>query len=117
MSIGMSYEAFWHGDVSMVKAYRKAAELKDKRQNEMLWIQGMYIYEALCDVSPLFRFSMQNGTVRPEPYVKEPYPITAGEVRKRREREQREKEERWKQAFAAFAEGLRKKMPPEAQSE
>lgn len=110
MSIGMSYEAFWDGDVDMVKMYREAAELRDKRRNQELWLQGMYIYEALCDASPLFRLSLKKGTVRPEPYAKEPYPITAAEIRVREEREARIKEERLKAEFALFAEQLRKKM-------
>ena len=110
MSIGMTYDEFWNQDVSMVEIYRKAAELRDKRRNQELWLQGMYIYEALCDASPLFRFSMKKGVVKPEPYVKEPYPITASEVKEREEREARLKEERLKMEFALFAEQLRKKM-------
>ena len=115
MSIGMTYDEFWNQDVRLVEVYRKAAELRDKRRNQELWLQGMYIYEALCDASPLFRFSMKKGTVKPEPYVKEPYPITAGEVKEREERDARAKEERLKAEFAAFAQQIRNKMPPEAQ--
>ena len=114
MSIGMTYDEFYNQDVCMAPAYRKAAELRDKRQNQELWLQGMYVYEALCDASPLFRFSMKKGSIKPEPYVKEPYPITAAEVRQRREQEARKKEERLKAEFALFAERMRKKMPQEA---
>lgn len=114
MSIGMTYDEFYNQDVCMVKAYRKANELRDKRRNQELWMQGAYVYEALCDASPLFRFSMKKGSIKPEPYVKEPYPITAAEVREREEREARKKEERLKAEFALFAEQMRKKMPQEA---
>lgn len=115
MSIGMSYDEFWNQDVSLVVDYRKAQELRDKRRNQEFWLQGMYVYEALCDASPLFRFTMKKGTIKPEPYVKEPYPITEAEVREREERERREKEERLKAQFAAFVEGMvRKQMPNEA---
>ena len=117
MSIGMSYDEFWNDDVSKVKAYRKAYELKEKRRNQELWLQGMYFYEALCDASPLFRFSMKKGTIKPEPYVKEPYPITEAEVKEREEREARKKEERLKAEFAAFVERMRKQMPQEARSQ
>lgn len=112
MSIGMSYDEFWNSDVSRVKAYRKANELRDKRRNQELWLQGMYFYEALCDASALFRFTTKK-TIKPEPYIKEPFPITAAEVRERKEREQREMEERIKAEFAALAERLRKKMSQE----
>ena len=110
MSIGMTYDEFWNQDVRLVETYRKAAELRDKRRNQELWLQGMYIYEALCDASPLFRFSTKKGSIKPEPYVKEPYPITASEVKSREEREARLKEERLKAEFAAFAEQIRNKM-------
>ena len=110
MSIGMSYDDFWNGDVAMVKAYRVAYDLKEKRKNQELWLQGMYFYEALCDASPLFRFSMKKGIIKPEPYLKEPYPITAAEVREREERQAREREERIKAGFAVFAESVRKRL-------
>jgi hypothetical protein len=113
MSIGMSYDDFWHGDVQQVKAYRKANELRDKKRNLEFWQQGLYIYEALCDASPLFRFSMKGGTIKAEPYLKEPYPITAADVREREEREARQKEERLKAEFALFAEQMRKQMSQE----
>lgn len=114
MSIGMTYDEFWNQDVALVGVYRKSQDLRDKRRNQEMWLQGMYIYEALCDASPLFRFSMKKGVVKPEPYVKEPYPITAEEVKAREEREARKKEERLKAEFAAFAEAMRRKMPSEA---
>lgn len=114
MSIGMTYDEFWNQDVRMTEVYRKANELRDKRRNQELWLQGMYIYEALCDASPLFRLSLKKGSVKPEPYVKEPYPITAAEVKAREEREARKKEERLKAEFAAFVEQMRRKMPSEA---
>lgn len=114
MSIGMTYDEFWNQDVALVKMYRKANDLRDKRRNQELWLQGMYFYEALCDASPLFRFTMKKGIVKPEPYAKEPYPITAEEVREREEREARKKEERLKAEFAQFVENMRRKMPSEA---
>jgi hypothetical protein len=110
----MSYDEFWNGDVHAVKAYRKAYELQEKRRNQELWLQGMYFYEALCDASPLYRFSMKKGIIKPEPYVKEPYPITAADVRERVEREAKLKQERMKAQFAAFVEQMRNKMPDEA---
>lgn len=110
----MSYDEFWNQDVSLVGVYLKAKELRDKRRNAEFWLQGMYIYEALCDASPLFRTSFKKGTIKPEPYVKEPYPITEAEVRARDEQERRNKEERMKAMFAVFAEQMRNKMPVEA---
>ena len=111
MSIGMTYDEFWNQDVSMVEVYRKAAELRDKRKNQELWLQGMYIYEALCDASPLFRFTMKKGIIKTEPYTNGPYSITEAKLREREERERRAKEERLKAEFTAFIERMRQKSP------
>jgi hypothetical protein len=111
MSIGMSYDDFWQGDVDMVKAYRKANELRDRRHNQDMWLQGRYFYDALCAASPLYRFTMKKGMIKPEPYTKEPYPITEAELREREEREAKAREERLKAEFTAFVERMRKKIP------
>lgn len=113
MSIGMTYDEFWNQDVTLVRVYRKAQDIRDRRQNQLLWLQGMYIYEALCNVSPIFHAFAKKGT-KPQPYPKEPYPITESEIRERKEREAHEKEERLKAEFAAFAAQMRNKMPFEA---
>lgn len=113
MSIGMSYDEFWNQDVALVRAYRKADELKRRRQNEALWLQGMYIYEALCDAAPIFHAFAKKGT-KPNPYAKEPYAITESEIRERKAREAREREERMKAEFAAFVASMQAKMPTEA---
>jgi hypothetical protein len=113
MSIGMSYDEFWNQDVNMVRAFRKADEMRKRRQNEVLWLQGCYIYEALCDVAPIFHAFAKKGT-KPSPYPKEPYAITEEEIREREEREARARQERIKAEFAAFAERMKKKMPREA---
>lgn len=115
MSIGMTYDEFWNGDVSMTVAYRKADELRLKQRNYELWLQGMYMYEALCDASPLFRFTLKGGTIKPEPYVKEPYPVTALEAREREEQAAKAREEQLKAQFALFAERVKKQMSPETQ--
>ena len=40
--------------------------------DEHLWLQGMYIYEALCDVSPILHAFSSKGT-KPLPYSNKPY--------------------------------------------
>lgn len=117
MSIGMSYDEFWNQDVHLAEVYRKADEFRMSRKNQELWLQGMYIYEALCDASPLFRFTGKKGSIKPTPYAKDPYLITAAEVAAKKEAEARAKEERLKAEFALFAERVREKMPQEAHPE
>ena len=55
LAIGMTPEQFWDGDCQLTESYRRADELKQRRRNQDLWLQGMYFYEALCDVSPILQ--------------------------------------------------------------
>lgn len=48
MSIGVSYDEFWHGDYTKLKYYVRLHNLNVERQNEQLWLQGMYFYEGFC---------------------------------------------------------------------
>jgi hypothetical protein len=112
MSIGMTYDEFWNQDVTMVRAFRKADELKRQRQNEVLWMQGVYIREALLSTVGNM-FSNKGST--PIEYPKEPYPITADQVEAKKEREQKSMEERMKADLLAIAARMaNRQMPREA---
>ena len=103
LSIGMSFDQYWEGDPSLVKYYRKADELRRKRRNEELWLQGMYIYEALCDVSPVLNAFAKRGT-KPRPYSDHPYALTVKERDDERvlvEKREREKARRYMEARMA----------------
>ena len=93
ISIGMTYEQFWYEDLTIAKMYLKAYKIKAKRENEIeqwnIWKQGMYIYEALCDVSPVLHAFSKSGT-KPLPYPEVPYGMD-------RYKEQIEKKEPTKQ--------------------
>ena len=71
----MTPEQFWQGDATLVRAFRKAEEIRKQRLNSEMWWQGMYIYEARCNASPLFRAFGKKGA-KALPYPKEPYDIT-----------------------------------------
>lgn len=75
MNIGMSYKEFWEEDPTIARQYLKAFKMKQKneiRNKEWeIWKQGMYVYEALIDVSPILHaFSKAK---KPLPYPKKPY--------------------------------------------
>ena len=115
MSIGMSYDEFWNQDVALVRAYRKADELKRRRQNEVLWMQGLYIRDALLSTVGNM-FSGKGAT--PNEYPKEPYPVTAEQVAEKEREEHLQMEERMKADFAALAARMAKRqMPKEAHPE
>ena len=85
----MTPEQYWDGDPLLAKYYRQADELKQKRRNQDMWLQGMYIYEALCDVAPIMNAFAKRGT-KPHPYSDRPYSITRDD----RKEEQKLKEQR-----------------------
>ena len=47
MAIGMSPEEFWEGDPYLARAYLKAHKIKFDLRNQDMWIQGMYIFNAV----------------------------------------------------------------------
>lgn len=95
MSYGMSYDEFWYGDAYRTKFYCEAYKIKVRQKDEELWMQGMYIYEALCDVSPILHAFSKKGT-KPLQYSKKPY-LAESEVAKTKiEKEQAAENERLK---------------------
>lgn len=96
LSIGMTPEQYWDGDPSLPRYYRKAEELRQKRKNEESWWQGLYIYEALCDVAPIFHAFAKRGT-KPTPYPDRPHPITRMDREADKERKARREREKAKQ--------------------
>ena len=75
LSIGMTYDQYWNDNPMLCKYYRQAEELRNDKKNQELWLQGLYIYEALCDVSPVLHAFAKKG-VKPQPFSEAPYAIT-----------------------------------------
>lgn len=88
LSIGMTPEQYWDGDPMLVKYYREAECLRRQRVNEELWLQGLYVYEAICDVAPVLHAFAKRGT-KAHPYIDAPYPIDR--VQKELQEETKEK--------------------------
>lgn len=68
LSIGMTEEQYWDRDSTLVKSYRKAEELRKERVNQEMWLQGMYIYDAISRLSPILRAFAKKGT-KAQPYA------------------------------------------------
>lgn len=105
LSIGMTYDQYWNDDCTLVKPYRQAAEMKRSARNEELWLQGLYFYEALCDVSPILHAFAKSGT-KPEQYRPRPLPITPSEIRAEKERQAFEKRQRLRHIVEMWADSL-----------
>lgn len=81
LAMGMTEEQYWDGDAKLVESFRKADEIRREKRNTELWLQGLYIYEALCDVSPVLQAFAKKGT-KPREYISKPYPITERALKK-----------------------------------
>lgn len=115
LSIGMTYEQYWDGDCTLVKYYRQAEELRNERRNQELWLQGMYIYEALCDVSPVLHAFAKKGT-KPNPYSSKPYAISEKQIREEREEKERKLAEKGKRFMEALMQSTNKRFGEQSQS-
>lgn len=72
MAIGMTYEQYWYGDPTMVRAFYEAHKLRLEHENELAWLYGAYTVKALdATVGNMFR---KEGT-QPSEYPKEPISI------------------------------------------
>ena len=115
LAIGMTPEQYWDGDCTLPKYYRKAEELRNEKRNEELWLQGMYVYEALCDVAPILHAFAKKGT-KPNPYASKPYPLTSKQVEQDEEEKQRKVAEKGKRFMEAMAASINKKFEGKTQS-
>ena len=96
MAIGMPPESYWDCACDDVNIYRKVHEIKMEEQNQLAWLQGLYVYDAIsCLVPVLHAFADKSS--KPLPYPSEPYPLTAVQVKERKEAEARKKYEEMKQ--------------------
>ena len=105
----MTYEQFWYQDPHLVRAYAKAEEMRIKRRNEELYLQGRYVYEAIgAFVEILPAFPKKGAKIHP--YLEEPYPLTEAELLAREEQKNKEKMEAIKQRMFAMSMQINAKM-------
>lgn len=98
----MTPDEYWEGESTLVIAYREAYKLKQQETNRNLWLQGFYIYEALCCVSPVLHAFAKRGT-KPSDYPNEPIALTRKEIKERKERDERLQYERFIADMKAWA--------------
>ena len=115
LAIGMTYDQYWNGDCTLTKYYRKAEELRNEKRNQEMWLQGMYVYEALCDVSPVLHAFAKQGT-KPTPYSAKPYSLTRKQIEQEAEEKQRKLAEKGKRFMEAIAASVNKKFEGKTQS-
>ena len=97
----MTYEQYMNEDAELVVYYRKKYRLEEERFNYHAWLQGMYVYEAVADVSPVLHAFAKKGT-EVIPYSSEPYPITDEQRQAKAEREAEQKQLEMKKRMTEF---------------
>lgn len=115
LSIGMTPIEYWESDPELARAFREADEIRMERKNQELWLQGMYIYEAICDASPILHDFAKRGT-KPHPYVDKPYPITEKQHKRNKEDAEKAKFDRAKSLMEAFMKANNSKFEEKAQN-
>ena len=96
LAMGMTWTQFWEDEPELTIAYRKSDMIRKRQKNEELWLEGMYVAEALsATVGNMFAKGQKHQ------YPTEPFPITVEEQQERREREEKARMERMKAAFIA----------------
>lgn len=88
----MTASEFWDSDSLLARAYRKAYQLKLDAQDQYAWIQGMYVYEAICDASPLLHAFAQKGT-KAIPFAEKPYGMSIDEKKRKEKAEKHKRKE------------------------
>ena len=71
MALGVSADEFWNGDYTLLKYHVEKHRIAVEQQNEQLWLQGVYFYEALS-VALSQAFSKHTQAKYPE----KPYRLT-----------------------------------------
>jgi len=107
LAIGMTPDEYWKQDCTLTKSYQEAFHIKKELQNEQLWLQGLYNYEALCDVLPAV---VSLGKSSPKEYSKMPYPLTKKESEKRKRLKERDKYLKMKAMTETLVDSINKKF-------
>lgn len=100
MAIGMTYDEFWNKDPHIAKMFLKADEIKQKRLNEQLWLQGYYNYIAFAYVSPILNPFAKKGT-KALSYPNKPIPLNNEDVLNREEQARQLRKLKLKQKLLA----------------
>ncbi|MDR2044910.1 MAG: hypothetical protein LBQ15_11230 [Clostridium sp.] len=105
----MTEEQYWDKDCSLAVHYRKADEMKQARRNQELWLQGRYIYDALCSVSPILHAFAKKGA-KPRPYLSEPYSVSKTQAETKEDEKARKTYDKGKRLMERFLVDTNKKF-------
>lgn len=85
MLYGMTYEQYWNGSPYLAKYFCEKHKLEIKEKNQQLWLQGLYIYNAVS-----VALSNAFGKHSNAKYLEEPIDIIPPTEEEMQEREEKE---------------------------
>ena len=91
LSIGMTWDQYWNGDVWMVEAFREADKLRQQQRDVDAWLNGLYVMKAVyASVGNM----LQGKGKKPIEYPEKPVFVEATREKTEAEKEQEIKNER-----------------------
>lgn len=100
LSIGMSSAEYWDGDPLLPRYFRRAFKMKQERENEQAWLNGLYVYDAMMSALTHLDKDKHNH----KNYASKPYSFTPEEAEKERQdkvEEAQAQAEVWMKTWAA----------------
>lgn len=97
LSIGMSAAEYWEGDSLLPKYYREAFKMRQERENEVAWLHGLYVYDAI--MSALTHLDPKKSSHKD--YASKPYSPNSEKNEKERVIEAQAQAEVWMKSWVA----------------
>ena len=99
LAMGMSAYEFWNCDPRTYRAYREKDRLEAEKENERLWLQGMYVYQAILLTAPRL------NSIKPQdpiPYPDKPFDLNIRDEQEEEDRPMTDEEIQKSSAFVGM---------------
>lgn len=100
LALGMTYEQYWHGDPYLTVYYQKAKKMKFDYDNQMAWINGLYIYDAVSAI--VFNTWCRKDVEQCRNYASNPYEFDGAKQEEEIKKEAEVQAEAWMRNFVNF---------------
>lgn len=97
LALGMTYEQYWHGDPYLTVYYQKAKKMKFDYDNQMAWINGLYIYDAVSAI--VFNTWCRKEGEQCKNYTDKPYEFDEAKQEEELKKEAEVQAEAWMRNF------------------
>ena len=99
LAMGMSADEFWNCDPRLYEAYREKDRIEKEKENERLWLLGLYVYQSILLTAPRL------NSIQPKEPIE--YPNKPIDLMLRNESEEEEEREMTKEEVQASPKYIR----------